>query len=66
MAGESDGIRSEGALKVQAQRQLAQLGLDEGGDSGVAKLEDLMHLLAPLVVLHKNEECTALNEITSR
>ena len=47
-------VQGEHALQVHPERELGHVGLDEGGDGGVAELEYLGHLLLPLVVLIPN------------
>ena len=44
-------VQGEHALQVHPERELGHVRLNEGGDGGVAELEDLGHLLLPLLVL---------------
>lgn len=49
-----DLVDGKGTLKEESERQLGILGLDQRCDGLVTKLEDLVDLLAPLVILRDN------------
>lgn len=53
---EADLSGGERPLQEETQRQLGELGLDQGADGLMGKREDLLALFLPLIVLQVGEE----------
>lgn len=53
---EADLSGGERPLQEETQRQLGELGLDQGADGLMGKREDLLALFLPLIVLQVGKE----------